>query len=454
MVCSHSILSESGNRFSPRAWSLWKQARALVYYLVTVDLMALGLVAGSPWLTSVQPADLVRLAVLVLVAVVNIDCGRGIERIREITTEGTPYVSLQTVWILAGLLLLPPALLAVLIVVTYTHLWFRIAKRIVPHRWVFSAATVVLACAFAATVLNASTGYPGVLAPGPIGLLAVLAAALAYWLVNYSLVVGAILLSAPEVPARVALGDPGDQLIMAATVGLGVAMAGLLAFLPWLVLVLTVTVLALHRGLLIRQFQVAARADAKTGLTNSVHWFEIAHKELDRARRTGGTVGVLIVDLDHFKQVYDVHGHLAGDEVVLAVSRLLRREVRSYDVVGRFGGDEFAVLLPAVDGQRELLKIAERIRVRVAELDVHVSPELDRAGKGVIRGLTASVGVAAHPVHGRFIERLVLAADSACYAAKNAGRNRIHLATPEEPVATPPMLPAAPQRFPPVDGVA
>jgi diguanylate cyclase (GGDEF)-like protein len=235
---------------------------------------------------------------------------------------------------------------------------------------------------------------------------------------------------------------------------LGVALAALLAYLPWLVLVLTVTVLALHRGLLIRQLQVAARADAKTGLANSVHWFEIAHKELDRARRLGSTLGVLIVDLDHFKQVNDVHGHLVGDEVVLAVARVLRREVRSYDVVGRFGGDEFAVLLPAVDSQRELLKIAERIRLRVAELEVPVSPGLDRAGQGLIRGLTASVGVAAHPAHGRFVERLVLAADSACYAAKNAGRNRVHLAAPGEPVTSTPMLPAAPQRLPPVDGAA
>ncbi|MCA1704632.1 MAG: GGDEF domain-containing protein, partial [Actinobacteria bacterium] len=326
---------------------LWTQPRTVVCYVLTVDLIALGLVASSPWLAPVRTTDLARLTVLALVAVVNIECGRGIERLREITAEGVPYVSLQAVWIFAGLLLLPPSLLAMLIMVTYSHLWFRGSKRIVVHRWVFSAATVVLAGAIGAAVLEASVGYPGLPRQGPVGLLAIVAAALAYWLVNYSLVVGAILLCAPEVPARVALGDPGDQLIMAATLGLGVAMAALLAFLPWLVLVLTATVLALHRGLLIGQLQAAARSDAKTGLANSVHWFEIAHKELNRAQRLAGILGVLIVDLDHFKQVNDVHGHLVGDEVVLAVARVLRREVRSYDVVGRFGGDEFAVLLPA-----------------------------------------------------------------------------------------------------------
>ena len=408
----------------------------MVAYVLVVELLALGLVTSSWWIAPLRAADLGHLAILVLVSVVNVECGRGIERVREIAAEGVPYVTLQAVWIFAGLLLLPAPLLAVLIVVTYTHMWFRVSRRMVVHRWVFSAATVVLACAIGAAVLAASIGYPGLPLEGPVGLLAVVAAALVYWLVNYSLVVGAILLAAPDMPARVALGDPGEQLIMVATIGLGVAMAALLVFLPWLVIVLTATVLALHRGLLMPQLQAAARADAKTGLANSVYWFEIAHKELARAQRLDCPLGVLIVDLDHFKQVNDGHGHLVGDEVVVAVSGVLRCEVRTYDLVGRFGGDEFAVLLPAIEGQSELLGVAERIRERVAELEVPVPPGLDRAGQQVIRGLSASVGVATYPAHGRSLERLVLAADTACYAAKNAGRNRVHVATPGDAVAT------------------
>lgn len=443
------------SRFSPRAWMLWRQPRAVICYVLAVDLMGLGLVAAAPWIAPVRGLDVMRLVVLVLISLVNVESGRSIERVRESSAEGVPYLHLHAVWIFAGLLLLPPVLLAILIAVTYTHLWFRVSRRIVVHRWVFSAATVVLACAVAATILEASVGYPGLPTDGPLGLLAIVAAALAYWLVNYSLVVGAILLSAPDAPARAALGDPGEQLIMAATIGLGVAMATLLAFLPWLVIVLTFTVLALHRGLLIHQFQAAARVDAKTGLANSVYWFHIAHKELDRARRLDSTLGVLILDLDHFKRVNDVHGHLVGDNVISAVAGLLEREVRSYDLVGRFGGDEFAVLLPAVEGQHELLRIAERIRERVAELEVRVPPELDRAGQRVVGGLTVSVGVAVHPMHGGSVERLVLAADTACYAAKNAGRNRVHQPVPGEPVAAASqILPPTAPRLPTVGGAA
>jgi diguanylate cyclase (GGDEF)-like protein len=183
-----------------------------------------------------------------------------------------------------------------------------------------------------------------------------------------------------------------------------------------------------------------------------VYWFEIAHKELARAQRLDSQLGVLILDLDHFKRVNDIHGHLVGDNVIVAVSRVLKREVRTYDLVGRFGGEEFAVLLPAIDGHAELLRVAERIRARIAELEVSVSPGMDRSGHHAVTGLTASVGLALYPTHGRSIERLVLAADTACYAAKNAGRDRVHVAVPTDPAPVAPVLPTA-QR-PSVDGAA
>ena len=114
-----------------------------------------------------------------------------------------------------------------------------------------------------------------------------------------------------------------------------------------------------------------------------------------RSQRNGTAVGVLILDLDHFKSVNDRFGHLAGDEVLSSVAAVLRAGVRDDDVVGRFGGEEFVVLLPGLDtgqvGQAELVTVAERLRSRVGELVVVVdTPD----GPMTIDAVTVSVGAA------------------------------------------------------------
>src|SRR6201999_4197783 len=103
--------------------------------------------------------------------------------------------------------------------------------------------------------------------------------------------------------------------------------------------------------------------DSKTGLLNMRGWRESAVKELARADRTRAPVGVLMVDLDHFKQINDTWGHPAGDDMLLAVANVLRTETRPADVVGRFGGEEFVVLLPDADDEAAAAA-ADRIRLR------------------------------------------------------------------------------------------
>jgi diguanylate cyclase (GGDEF)-like protein len=178
----------------------------------------------------------------------------------------------------------------------------------------------------------------------------------------------------------------------------------------------------------------AARTDALTGLLNRRGFEEAFELELERARRGGRKLSVVIGDLDHFKQVNDRHGHLAGDSVLVAVAAGLRAEVRDQDLVGRFGGEEFIVLLAGVDvadvgtdGSEgaNVLAIAERMRAGVAALRVEI-PTPD--GPLQITGLTASIGAAIHPRHGADVGALVHAADAALYAAKRAGRNTVRLA--------------------------
>jgi diguanylate cyclase (GGDEF)-like protein len=175
----------------------------------------------------------------------------------------------------------------------------------------------------------------------------------------------------------------------------------------------------------IRQLQVDVRTDSKTGLLNMRGWQEAASKELARADRAGSSTALLMVDLDHFKAINDTWGHPAGDDVLAAVAEVLRAETRPADVVGRFGGEEFVVLLAESDADAGAVA-AERIRKRIAELVV-VSTD-KRGGRAVIDRRSTSIGVAGRPVDAGELPGLLQAADAAVYQAKEAGRDQVRRA--------------------------
>ncbi|WP_420813995.1 diguanylate cyclase [Kribbella albertanoniae] len=360
---------------------------------------------------------------------IHIEAGREIERLRLVAAEGSTYVNLKSMWIFAGILILPPLLAIAVITLSYLHSWARL-RRTAPHRAAFSAATVVLGSAVAVMCLRTiNPGNQLSYAGGAIGLVAVTAAALAYWLINYSLVVGAVLLSNPEANARKALGQLSDQFIVAGALGLGTTSAVLLVYQPWLTVALLITVLGLHRALLVGQFQFAARTDSNTGLANTMFWHEIAAKELERAQNANASLGVLYLDLDHFKTVNDTHGHLAGDQVLKTIAAELKHEIRTDDLVGRLGGEEFAILLPNTNAD-DTLRTAERIRHRIANLVISVTAP---TGTTLVDGLTCSIGAATYPAAGHSLDVLLMAADTATYAAKEAGRNQVVTAPTRTP---------------------
>lgn len=415
-------------RLSPRHWRLWSRARPVVVFILVVESLAVVAAASTVAVMPVTREQLLWFGLLVVAAVVCLEAAKGVERMREDIVEGSPYVNLLSVWLFAGVLLLPPPLLCALVVVGYLHSWFRVYRfESPPHRKVFTAATVVLGCLAAYWVLHSiSPGGPfATELTGPAGLLAVIAAGVVYRVVNYGLVVAVILATNLDRPVRNALGPAADQLMLAGAVGLGCGVAVVMTTQPWWMPLLIVTVLALHAGLLMPQFRDASRSDAKTGLLDPVFWAKLVSDELDRARRLHGTVGLLLLDLDHFKKVNDGYGHLAGDVVLRAVADAIKRSVRGRDRVGRYGGEEFAIVLPGL-GLDDVRQTAERIRAIVAGLTVPVF-DFDGNEKDVA-GLTASVGASVFPIHGADRTTLLLAADAALYDAKTAGRNRTRVA--------------------------
>ena len=353
-----------------------------------------------------------------------------IERVR-ISPGDKPFIDLKSMWTFAGLLLTQIGPSLVLVTAVFAYWWARNERRPPPHRWIFSWATVVLGTTAAGLLLDGVQRDTLLrVAAGPAGLALIAVAALVRWTVNHGLVVGIIRLVSPRTSLRRHFASPADTLLGLGALALGAALAVLAAASPWLVPILLVPVIMLHRGVLVDQFRHAARTDPKTGLANGAAWAEVAAKEIARTRRHDGGLAVLMVDLDEFKAVNDRHGHLVGDEVLRAVAAALSAEVRAYDAVGRFGGEEFVVLLSGVDAEAATLT-AERLRGRIAAIDLTVPTATGTHAR--VRGLTASIGCAPCPDGGRSVDDLLAAADGALYRAKHAGRNRTVTADPARP---------------------
>lgn len=164
-----------------------------------------------------------------------------------------------------------------------------------------------------------------------------------------------------------------------------------------------------------------ARIDPLTGVLNRRSLIERLHAACARAQARGLPIALLFIDLDHFKAINDTRGHLAGDACLRAVIGPIQKELRMSDVIGRYGGEEFVVILSSADAPAAEA-IARRIRERVEGLEV--------AGFGAPIRLTCSIGVASSDALNLWGEALVASADAAVYVAKGAGRNQVHVAMP------------------------
>ncbi len=167
--------------------------------------------------------------------------------------------------------------------------------------------------------------------------------------------------------------------------------------------------------------------DPLTGLYNRRYLTDFLHREFERARRNATPVAAIMLDIDHFKRINDTFGHAAGDFVLTEIARLLTRHIRGSDMVCRYGGEEFLLILPdaTLDGSRQR---AENIRNLVQGLDLryHDQP---------LGTITASLGVALFPNHAADTNALIQAADEALYESKGAGRNRVSVSSARHKVS-------------------
>ena len=408
----------------PSDWSIRSAPRRFAAFILLIDLIALIWAVTAVVRLPASPKEWGVTAFLVGLALLFEESARRAARL-QLRLSSDMKRDMTSVWCVAAAVGLRPGFAVLLLLCVMTYVWFRQQRPAneLLHRKVFNASTALLGCLGAGLVLHTAGhawgGYPWMLS----GAVSVFVVIVVHTLSNRSLVTTG--LTVLGVRGRVLLGSADDNLVELATLCLGGLVALAVLHQPWLAILVLPPLITLQRGALVRELETAATTDAKTGLLNAVAWEQVARRELSRAERDGTPVAFLIVDIDRFKLVNDRFGHVAGDTVLRGVGRCLQNEVREYDTVGRFGGEEFVAVLPEADVSAALV-VAERLRSCVHEM--RISTMLGSSEVPADDLMAVSIGVACSPVDGTEFEELLVAADSALYRAKAAGRNRVILA--------------------------
>lgn len=408
-----------------RRWPLWSLSPLARTYIIAAVLVAVSAAVTAAWFTPWHPSQVPVYLLLLACAASMVEATRDVKLGRDTMTR-----DLQEVWYLAIALLLPP-IYAFLCPIPLTALKQWRVRRNLMHRRVFSIASNGLA--YGAASVEFHDGLRPLIDSRLSGsahnvglLLAIMAAAVSGWLVNHWQIVGAVKLTRPVARVRTlmitreAITTDAVVTCLASLIGfaLSFTLAALIVALP--------VVLMQKRFLMHSQLVAEARTDAKTGLLNAATWHREATTELSRIRGYWSPTSLAIIDIDHFKLVNDTHGHLAGDRVLRVISDRFKSQLRDGDMIGRFGGEEFAILLPHTSGT-EAGRVAERLRGHVADEPIVVSDGRE-AAIGV--SITISVGVAELAHTRQDLDELLAVADAALYQAKAAGRDRICIMAP------------------------
>lgn len=411
-----------------RAWPVWELPGWLVAFIgAVIAVYAVAVGVSLPGVTSVHPHDLLLLGALLVCSAATVEltkrAGENAGLIRDVLG----------VWELPVAILLPPVYALCMPMFRFGLIQLRIRKTPL-HKRIFSVAIVGLGNGAASLVFHALTGtgldagtHPF---PHPTAwMLAVAVAAVATWVTNTTLLLTAVKGSDPAarirdlVLARENLHNDIAEFCVAVIVTLGAAVSifTIIFALPFVTL--------LQRSVRHAQLLAASRIDSKTGLLNAGTWEREAASEVARAVRTRTPLALVLIDVDHFKLVNDLHGHLVGDKALRAISRTFKIFLRDYDLAGRFGGEEFALLLPQTSAA-DARQIAERVRVHIAEMPISTGDDPQAETLKV----TVSIGVAAlgttwERTTGSQLTDLLAGADRALYQAKNGGRNHVCMVT-------------------------
>lgn len=391
---------------------------AFIAAVIAADLIVIGACAA---LTRFRGADLELAGVLLACNLLTVElthrAGEPAGLVKDV----------HAIWELPLALLLPPLYGLLVPIPRMLLVQWRVRATLV-YRRVFTAAAVGLSYGAASGAFHRAEpvlagSVPGTQARLLAWALAAAACGVLKSAVNKVLVMTAVKGADPAASVRAQLFTREPLFHDAAELSVGIMVAHAVTGSPFMALAALPLVALLHRSFRHAQLVDASRLDAKTGLLNAGTWLREARLETARAARTRTPLTVAIADIDHFKNVNDTFGHLTGDAVLAAIASALSALLREGDLTGRFGGEEFAILLPGTDAA-EARQITERVREKISRI---ATPAGDgHPGDPPLR-VTISIGVAALGSSRLDLEELLAAADHALYQAKESGRNRVCL---------------------------
>ena len=405
---------------SVRSWQVWDLPEPLRSYVLAVPVIYAGLLAFAATSTLWHARDALVFLGLLACGIAATEANRSV---RE--PQGTLARDLQGVWYLAIAITLPPwYALAAPIPFAVHKLWR--TRRMLVYRRIFSHGVIGLAYGLAALTFR-SLPASVTAAPPATGrhalywVLAVAACGLIATAVNDGLILVAIKLSDPDARVRDLVATRQSLTSDALELSLAVSLTLVVAINPVLMVLALPTVVLCRRYLMQAQLLAQTRLDAKTGLLNAGAWQREAAAEFYRALRSHAPLALVMVDIDHFSSVNETAGLAAGDEVLQGIARTVTQNLQGTGLVGRFGGEQFAILLPQT-GETEARRLAERLRDHIAGEPIAVE---DGSQAGFVFRLTVSIGIAVLDRSRRALTELIGAADKALSEAKTTGRNKV-----------------------------
>jgi diguanylate cyclase (GGDEF)-like protein len=411
-----------------RASQVWDLGEPLRSYVLAVPLLYVAALTAAAVSTTWRTRPTVVFLALVACGMVATEATR---LVRE--PQGTLARDLQLVWYLAIAITLPPFYALAAPIPLVVHKLWR-TRRMIIYRRVFSHAAIGLSYGLASLIFHSvpdtvAGPEPGAGLHALSWVAAVAACGLIAVSVNYCFVIVAIRLSDPDSRVRDLVGTRDTLTADLLELSLAVCLTLVVALNPLLMVLALPTVVLSRRYLMQSQLVAQARIDATTGVLNAGTWRREATAEFYRALRSGAPLALIMVDIDHFSSVNETAGLDAGDQVLHGIARTLTDNLQGSGLVGRFGGEQFAILLPQ-SGETQARRIAERLRDHVAGEPIAIE---DGSHAGFVFRLTVSIGIALLDHSRRALTELIGAADEALSEAKATGRNKVCVVEPTEP---------------------